>query len=219
MKADLHIHSLYSPDAISRPDSIFEAALQRGIGIIAITDHDTTKGWQEMQEAAKKYPVQLVLGQEVKIFRDNQPAGELLCLFLEKPVKSHSAAEVIEEVRQQHGIVSIAHPFSERRSEFRAYTEIERWDDIAVEVRNGRTYNHRDNEMAMSLSERLRTPITAGSDAHTPFEVGKVYLEFDGSTVAELKQAILSRNVRPEGHSSSMLYSVLSGFGRIGVAV
>jgi predicted metal-dependent phosphoesterase TrpH len=219
MKADLHIHSIYSHDAISKPESIFEAAITHNINTIAITDHDTTAGWAPLYEASKKYPVKLVFGQEVKIYRDKIPVGELLCLFLEKPIKSKTVADVIKEVNAQNGIVSIAHPFSERRIEFRAYADIADWDHIAIETRNGRCYNSRDNEMAVSLADRLKTAITAGSDAHTPFEVGSVYVEYDGHTINDLKNEIINKNVQVGGHTTSFLFSALSSFGRLGIAV
>jgi len=126
---------------------------------------------------------------------------------------------VIREVQAQGGLVSIAHPFSERRIEFRAFADIENWQNLAVEVMNGRSYKPRDNEMAKSLADRLKTPITAGSDAHTPFEVGNAYLEFDGKTTEDLLQAILNHDVKAKGKASSALFSLISGFGRIGLAV
>ncbi len=219
MKADLHIHSIYSHDAIAKPDSILAAAADRGIGMIAVTDHDTTAGWSEFAEKSSKYPVRIIWGQEVKIYHQNQAVGEMLCLFLKNPVKSKTVNEVIQEVQSQGGLVSIAHPFSERRIEFRAFADIENWQDLAVEVMNGRSYKPRDNEMASSLAERLNTPITAGSDAHTPFEVGNAYLEFDGNTTEDLLKAILNRNVKAQGKASSAFFSLISGFGRIGLAV
>jgi len=218
MKADLHIHSLHSDDAISKPETILQTAADRGIGIIAITDHDTTAGWQDFYTLSKNYPVQVVYGQEVKIYREQELVGELLGLFLNKPIISKTTAKVIAEIQSQNGIVSIAHPFSERRIEFNAYTEITNWQDIAIEVRNGRSYKQRDNEMAAGLAERLDAPITAGSDAHTPFEIGNVYLEFDGHSIKDLKSAILHKDVEAGGHSSNALYSLISGLGRIGLA-
>lgn len=218
MKADLHIHSIHSHDAISKPATILQTAADRGIGIIAITDHDTTAGWQDFQSLSHKYPVKIVYGQEVKIYRDKALVGELLGLFLKEPIKSNTAAKVIADITGQDGIVSIPHPFSERRVEFSAYTEITNWDNIAIEVRNGRSYKQRDNEMAAGLAERLKAPITAGSDAHTPFEVGNVYLEFEGKSAEDLKNAILNKDVQAGGHSSNALFSLISGLGRFGLA-
>ncbi len=219
MKADLHIHSMYSIDSVAKPESILAAAAERGIGIIAITDHSTTDGWKAFSQLKTKYPVDIIYGQEIKVYHDNRTVGEILGLYLEKPVQSKNTIGVIDEIRAQNGLISIAHPFSERRHEFLAYTEINNWQDIAIETLNGRTYNSRDNEMAKNLAKRLNTPITAGSDAHTPFEVGNVYLEFDGKTSGELKKAILNRDVKAKGQSSSVLFSVISGFGRLGLTI
>ena len=218
MKADLHIHSIYSHDAISKPETILQTAADRGIDFVAITDHDTTAGWQDFQALFGKYPVQVVYGQEIKIYREHKLVGELLGLFLNKPIKSKTTLDVIEEIKAQDGIVSIAHPFSERRVEFSAYTDITDWKNIAIEVLNGRSYKHRDNEMAAGLAEQFNAPITAGSDAHTPFEVGNVFLEFDGKSTDDLKHAILNKDVLAGGHSSNALYSLISGLGRIGLA-
>ena len=111
-KADLHIHSLFSPDAIARPESILRAAAERGIGMIAITDHDTTAAWRHFAALERRYPVEVIYGQEVRLFRNSRTVGELLCLFLEQPVRGHSVGEVLDEVRAQDGLVSIAHPVS-----------------------------------------------------------------------------------------------------------
>jgi predicted metal-dependent phosphoesterase TrpH len=219
MKADLHVHSIYSRDAISKPQSILAAAADRGLGIIAITDHDSAEAWNPMLQTAKRYPVQIVLGQEIKVFKGGEVVGELLGLFLQAPVVSDTVPAVVEEIQRQAGLVSIAHPFCERRGEFRAFDDFSDWDGIAIETLNGRCYKYRDNEMAQALAGTLNTPITAGSDAHTPFEIGNAFLEFEGKTVDDLKQAILHRQVQTGGRSSSALFSLISGFGRFGVAV
>jgi len=210
---------MFSGDSIAKPESILAAAADRGIGIIAITDHGTITGWNTFYQLKNKYPVNVIYGQEIKVYLENRVVGEILGLYLEKPVQSKDTVGVINEIRAQNGLISIAHPFSERRHEFLAYTEINNWNEIAIEILNGRTYNPRDNEMASNLAERLQTPITAGSDAHTPFEVGNVYLEFDGKTPADLKQAILNHDVKAYGRPSSVLFSIISGLGRLGLAI
>lgn len=217
MKADLHIHSYHSIDSISKPESILEMASERGIDIIAIADYNSTSAWKEFQNLQQKYPVQVIWGQEIKLLNGKYNDGELLALFLQKPIKSKITVDIIKEVNKQGGLVSIAHPFCERRGEFRAFDQIDNWKDLAIEVRNGRTYKKRDNEMAEGLSERLQTPKTAGSDAHTPFEVGNVYLEFDGKNSMHLKKAIINREVKVGGEPSSTLFTFLSNFGRFGI--
>ncbi len=52
--ADLHIHTVLSPcaDAAMRPPAIVEAALARGIGMIAICDHNAAANVGAVREAA-----------------------------------------------------------------------------------------------------------------------------------------------------------------------
>jgi predicted metal-dependent phosphoesterase TrpH len=218
MKADLHIHSIFSQDAISKPETILQTAADRGIDIIAVTDHDAA-GWQEFHKLAPHYPVQIVYGQEINLWNGKYSDGEILALFLRQPILSTSVAEILAEISAQNGIASIAHPFCDHRGEFRAYDRIDDWSRIALETRNGRTYKKRNNEMAEELAERLVLPETAGSDAHTPFEIGTVFVEFDGRSVNDLKEAILHRDVRICGQPSSAFFSIISAFGRLGIAV
>lgn len=68
MLIDLHTHSSAS-DGTDSPRQLIEKAINRGIGIIALTDHDTTRGWDEASDALRSHPsgssMQLVLGAEI----------------------------------------------------------------------------------------------------------------------------------------------------------
>ncbi len=218
MKADLHIHSNYSYDAISKPETILEMATERHIDIIAVTDHDAAS-WYDFERLSKKYPVQIVLGQEIKLFNNRFLMGELLALFLEKPIQSKNVRDILDEVKAQGGLISIAHPFCDRRGDFRAFDQIHEWSHIAIETKNGRTHKERNNEMAHGLADMLSLPQTAGSDAHTPFEIGNVYLEFDGASTTDLKHAVQNRDVTIHGQSSSALFTILSQAARLGIAI
>lgn len=45
--ADLHIHSYYSDGTMS-PEEILEKAIEKNMGLIAITDHDTLDGTKKL---------------------------------------------------------------------------------------------------------------------------------------------------------------------------
>lgn len=55
MKADLHIHTIYS-DGLLKPKQVVEKAFGLGLKVIAITDHDTVDGVLPAINEAKKYP-------------------------------------------------------------------------------------------------------------------------------------------------------------------
>ena len=48
---DLHTHSSVS-DGTETPTQLIRAAVAAGLGTVAITDHDSTAGWQEAFAAA-----------------------------------------------------------------------------------------------------------------------------------------------------------------------
>ncbi len=54
-RGDLHTHSTFS-DGILTPTELIELAYQRGVRIMALTDHDTTEGLPEAFAVAEHYP-------------------------------------------------------------------------------------------------------------------------------------------------------------------
>ena len=66
MKIDFHVHSLYSEDAFSSPKELSETAFEIGLDGFALTDHETTSGWEEAKKSAKKYGLFLFLVKKLK---------------------------------------------------------------------------------------------------------------------------------------------------------
>ncbi len=64
MRIDLHTHSDRS-DGTDPPRDLVHAARAHGIDVLGVTDHDTTEGWAQAQEAAEDVGVVLVRGIEV----------------------------------------------------------------------------------------------------------------------------------------------------------
>lgn len=66
IRADLHLHSGHS-DGAWTPAEIVERAVRRGLGAIAVTDHDTCSGVAEAQAAAQStYPsLEVITGVEI----------------------------------------------------------------------------------------------------------------------------------------------------------
>lgn len=61
---DLHTHSNAS-DGTESPAGVVESAAAAGLDVVALTDHDTTAGWDEAAEASLRTGVALVRGTEV----------------------------------------------------------------------------------------------------------------------------------------------------------
>ena len=80
MTVDLHTHSTAS-DGSDSPTELVEKAAAAGLGLIALTDHDTQEGIEEARVAASGCGVELVPGVELSL--ENEFGGmHLLVLWL-----------------------------------------------------------------------------------------------------------------------------------------
>ena len=61
---DLHVHSNIS-DGTYSPSEVVKLASDRGVGVMALTDHDTVEGIEEAGAAAKEHGVVFIPGIEI----------------------------------------------------------------------------------------------------------------------------------------------------------
>ena len=61
---DLHTHSNIS-DGTLTPELLVQAAIEKGIHTLALTDHDTMDGLKIAEEVAKNQPIQIISGVEI----------------------------------------------------------------------------------------------------------------------------------------------------------
>jgi predicted metal-dependent phosphoesterase TrpH len=69
VRIDLHTHSNRS-DGTDTPTELVEKAKAAGLDVVAITDHDSTAGWDEAQQAADRVGITLVHGIEISTMRE-----------------------------------------------------------------------------------------------------------------------------------------------------
>jgi len=172
MKVDLHVHTCYSGDSLTSLEAIIVACQRRGLDRVAITDHNTIAGALALREMA---PELVLVGEEIKT-----SAGELIAYFLEEEVPSGlSPQETIACIRAQEGVVAVPHPLDRlRREAMRRAHLLEIMDQVdALEAFNARTTFPADNRRAGELARQRGLPVTAGSDAHSIYEIGRAYVE------------------------------------------
>lgn len=66
MKYDLHTHTMAS-DGLLSPTELVLRAVEQGVEMLAITDHDTVAGIAEAKKAAENQPIRLISGVEISI--------------------------------------------------------------------------------------------------------------------------------------------------------
>jgi predicted metal-dependent phosphoesterase TrpH len=64
VRIDLHTHS-YASDGTDAPGQVVRDAAAAGLDVVALTDHDTTRGWDEAGRSAVEHGIALVRGIEV----------------------------------------------------------------------------------------------------------------------------------------------------------
>ncbi len=172
MKVDLHVHTHHSLDSLARPEELVHWMARRGLGAMAITDHNAIQGaW----ETAALAPGAIIIGEEIRTSR-----GEIIGLFLQEYVPPGlSPRETIERIHQQGGLVYVPHPADRLRGSALAAEALEA---VLPQVDLLEGYNARvlcgcANRRAVALAREQGLLVGAGSDAHRAADVGRAYVE------------------------------------------
>lgn len=190
--ADLHCHTSASFDSLSRPAAVIEAALERGLTHLAITDHDRIDAALAARDGGPD-GLTVIVGQEVRT-----TTGDLIALYIERPVPPGLAPhEAASRIREQGGVVGLAHPFDR----FRAGAGRRGWEGELeqliplldyVETWNARLILGGGNLRAAEFAREHGLPGVAVSDAHTVMEVGVAYTVVDAplDTAQQIREAL-----------------------------
>ncbi len=192
---DLHMHTDHSYDCATPVEVLLTEARARGLGAIAVTEHNEISGALEAAEKAKG--IKVIVGEEVKTASE----GEVIGLFIkEKIPRGMTLAQTIAEIKRQGGLVYVPHPFDRMHSvpDYRHLLEV--IDDIdLIEVFNARVAIAEFNAEAVRFAAKYRIVAGAGSDAHVPQGLGSVRIrmhDFDGPEqfLESLRTADIIRN-------------------------
>lgn len=168
LRVEFHCHTSYSKDSLLSPEDLVETCLMKGIDRVVITDHNSTAGAIKTQ---KIDPHRVIVGEEIMTTK-----GELLAFFVKDEIPAgETPAKVISLLRQQEAFISVSHPFDLWRGGH--WQEADLLEIIpfvdAIETFNARCMQRRFNDEAQKFARLYNLPGTAGSDAHTAYELGK----------------------------------------------
>lgn len=94
MAFDMHTHSDYS-DGTTSPAEVIESAARAGLSGIALTDHDTTAGWEPAERAAEEHGIALIRGMELSTVSEDGVAVHVLS-YLHDPTNIDLLQEIIK---------------------------------------------------------------------------------------------------------------------------
>ena len=106
--ANLHTHSTYSDGGFS-PKELVKAAKEEGYGAIAITDHDTTAAYSEIQSECEKEGLEYIFGTEFSSQSKLLNGGSLHIIGFHfdpeyAPLKKHLEDMCIRETDMTHAL-------------------------------------------------------------------------------------------------------------------
>ncbi len=171
----MHVHTNYSKDSLLSLDRLFSACRRKGIGCIAITDHNTIRGALEFQRRFNG--VKVIVGEEIE-----SSAGEIIGLFLKEEIPPGlSAGKTIALIKRQGALVYLPHPFDHWRKAPINLKSIEPfWNEVdIIEIFNSRSLKSFWNEKALKLAREKKKLYGVGSDAHSEKEIGKSLLKME----------------------------------------
>ena len=179
---DLHMHTDHSPDCATPVEVLLATARDRGLGAIAITDHNEISGALAARQVAEEMGgIKVIVAEEVKTAEQ----GEVIGLFLEEKIpRGLTMDETITDIRRQGGLVYVPHPFDRLHSvpDYEHLLRIVEEIDI-LEVFNPRVALTAFNEEAERFAAKYRIVPGAGSDSHVAQGLGSVMIrvhDFDG---------------------------------------
>ncbi|MGN6815949.1 MAG: PHP domain-containing protein [Solirubrobacterales bacterium] len=195
IEVDLHMHTDHSGDCATPVDVLLQTARDRGLGAIAITDHNEVSGALEARRIAEQLgDIKVIVAEEVKTAEQ----GEVIGLFIEEKIpKGLTMAETIAEIRAQGGLVYVPHPFDR----FHSVPDYEHLLDVVEEIDLLEVFNPRValtafNEEAVRFASKYRIVPAAGSDSHVAQGLGSVRQrihDFDGP--AEFLEAMRDADI------------------------
>ena len=202
MLFDLHLHSRFSIDALSKPQTIVKVCKKKGIGF-ALTDHNNMGAYSakpSVKKLAKDAGVFLIPGEEIKVFSEKNNskgerivAGEVVAYFLHKPIVPNTFGEILDSVHEQDALLSCPHPFDWPRKNFKSFPKVWKHFDC-MEIYNARAYYNGLNKKAKAFSEKPsvkgKIALLGVSDAHTPKEIGNGLTEINATNEEEFRKEI-----------------------------
>lgn len=144
---------------------MIKAAAAKKFDAIALCDHDTAFGWKEAAKAAKQNDIAFIKSEEV-----TTAEGHVLAIDITEVIRPGlSAQETVDEIHSQGGIAISSHPFD---IGYEGAREKSLACD-ALEAFNAINFDRFANKRCMRFALKHNKPITAGSDAHAPYMIGR----------------------------------------------
>ncbi len=196
VKADLHVHTIYSSDSVITPKELIFYAKKRGLTAVAVTDHNQVEGALKI---AKEIGFPVIPGTEISSLN-----GHIVGLNVQERIpRGLTADETVDRIHEAGGIAIACHPFALFKGSVGKHVS-GKFD--AVEAINASAFPFgRATRQAHQLAERLKLPKVAGTDAHYGPVIGQAYTLINSEADVEaMVKAIANGKCEPAGTAISL---------------
>jgi predicted metal-dependent phosphoesterase TrpH len=181
-RIDLHVHSCYSGDTLAEPEACIVQAIERGLHGIAFTEHYSFGASEPIERLAERFASRILVVRAVEF-----SAAEGHCLVFgvdtDRLLPPYALAQdLVRHVNDAGGAVVPSHPY--RGGSGIGDLALTLAGIAALEGHNGCNYRS-FNERAIAVARQRGLPVTGGSDAHEPREVGSCHTVFAERVTAE----------------------------------
>ena len=216
LRVQLHMHTTVSRgtrieyDSIITPMTAINTLVRSGVDAVAVTDHNTTRAYNQMNRIGERKGVYVIRGIEI-----DTVGGHIIGLGVEDGIdhnikrrgKGLTALEAADLIRDFNGEVYIPHPFDIQKKGLG--TKIPEVDGI-VEVFKPMNIFRFENELAHIVASELERPKAVGSDAHiiyltrkrnnsfNPFEFAFFYLVYPQLWLLTVISSMFKTSIKPK---------------------
>ncbi|MBI5574218.1 MAG: PHP domain-containing protein [Elusimicrobia bacterium] len=201
---DTHLHTIYSHDSVADIEKLIIHADKKGLGAIAITDHNDFEGVRRARNIAEELKARGLIKNDFFIIPGEEISasdGHIVALFIKTYIyQNMSVSETIAEIHSQGGIAIAAHP-SQKSGVGLKQMRSQKFD--GVELYNGSSFLPYDFFRQTKIKKKLRKQkkfYVSSSDSH--FKSGVGYSGCSIVSVQEkslngIKDAMKKGNLRP----------------------
>ncbi|MFH1784219.1 MAG: PHP domain-containing protein [bacterium] len=202
---DFHLHTIFSFDSVSHVESFLLKSQSKGLGAIAVTDHNHLDGIGEVMRVAErlKYEGRLrsdfivIPGEEISTHEGAHIGALFIKSYIEQGMTNE---ETIREIHAQGGLAFAMHPGANAELGVKLAQNL---DLDAVEVANGSDFLPYDfyRNLKLNSSPKLKGKAKfSASNTHMSQGVawlGYTVVSVDEKTPEGIKAAVRSGNTKP----------------------
>ena len=218
IKLDLHVHTTYSKDSLIHPKDAVKIAMKKGLNGLMICDHNTLKAYRILKKERCKDFI-IIPGMEIETH-----IGEVIALFIEEEIttKNNNFFAIIEQIKDNNGLVVIPHPFDFLRSNHLKLSllnenTVKKCID-GIEIINSRIILRRCINKARKYNEKFNLFETGGSDAHLKNEIGNAFTivrDIDDFSLDNVRKSLLKKKSKSAGRLSNPLVHGITVLNKI----